>query len=66
MCRLAVAGDVNMDNNERLNTDANTAQPRYDLNANKWFVAGVLTPAAGCVTAPITGMAAICPCPACG
>lgn len=33
--QLAVAGDVNMDNNERLNTDANTAQPRYDLNANK-------------------------------
>lgn len=42
--QLAVAGDVNMDNNERLNTDANTARPRYDLNANKWFVAGVLTP----------------------
>lgn len=42
--QLAVADDVFTDNNERLNTDANTAQPRYDLNVNKWFVAGVLTP----------------------
>jgi len=42
--QLTVAGDVFLDNNEQLNGDANTSQPRYDVDVNKWLATGVLVP----------------------
>ena len=41
---LDVADDVYPDNNERLNSDAYTKSPRYEIAVGKWFGSGVLVP----------------------
>ncbi len=41
---VTTPGDAQPDNNERLNQDARTSNPRYDLNTNKWYNGAVLVP----------------------
>jgi len=41
---VTTPGDAQPDNNERLNEDARTSNPRYDLNTDKWHNGGVLVP----------------------
>ncbi|MBN1921679.1 MAG: DUF11 domain-containing protein [Anaerolineae bacterium] len=42
--QITTTNDVFLDNNEYFNSDANTSQPRYDLNVGKWLVGGALVP----------------------
>ena len=41
---ITTPGDVDPNNNVRVNTDARVGPPRYDMNTNKWFSSGVLVP----------------------
>ncbi|HDQ70881.1 MAG TPA: DUF11 domain-containing protein, partial [Chloroflexi bacterium] len=41
---VAVEDDVDLGNNEHLNTDAQVSLPRYDLGVDLWFNHGVLAP----------------------
>lgn len=41
---VATPNDAQPDNNERLNENARTSNPRYDLNTNKWYNGAVLVP----------------------
>ena len=41
---ISTAGDVNPDNNERVNRDAHVSGPRYDMRVDKSFNNGVLVP----------------------
>ncbi|RPI83113.1 MAG: DUF11 domain-containing protein, partial [Chloroflexi bacterium] len=41
---LLVDGDVDQQNNQRVNTDAYVGNARYDMTIDKWYNRGVLTP----------------------
>ncbi len=41
---VTVEDDVNLDNNEYLDTKAYTKPPRYEFSADKWFSGGALVP----------------------